>query len=353
MKKHILCLDGDGVGSELIDLSINLMHETKPYLKHEFVLEKVAFGGNAIDSYGHPFPEEVKEKLDITDAVLLGAVGHPKYDTCEIRPENGLLELRKHLGLFANVRSLKVDEYSSKYSPLKHEIISGTNIVIVRELIGSAYFGKKSLTNDYGADLMEYTREQIENIVHYAFKLAKKRANKLTSVDKANVLASSKLWRQIVNEISQSYPEVVVSHMYVDAMAMELIANPRNYDVVVMENLFGDILSDELAAIGGSLGLLPSGSFGHKVAVYEPAHGSAPTLVGLDLVNPIAMFLSVALMLRESFCEDDAANRIEHAIRSMIKDEIVTRDLSDKGVLTSQFVECFFQRVHIDSKTHY
>lgn len=347
--KKIVCLSGDGVGPELIDLSRELLTKIKPMLETNFTFEQVAFGGAAIDAYGHPFAKEVQEALKGADAILLGAIGHPKYDDCPVRPEAGLLAIRKALNLYANIRGLKVTPDLAKYSPLKPEIITGTDIIIVRELVGGAYFGEKQLSDDVAVDEMAYSREMIERIVHYGFKLAMSRSKKMLSVDKANVLATSKLWRKIVGEIASQYPEVEVKHMYVDAMAMELISNPTAYDVVVMENLFGDILSDELAAIAGSLGLLPSGSFGvDGIALYEPAHGSAPDIAGKDLVNPVAMFLSVAMMLRESFSEHVAAEKIETVITEVMAAGIVTKDLDKvNGVATSQFVAEILKRLEV------
>lgn len=347
--KKILCLVGDGVGVELIDLSIELLAKIKPLLNTKFEIESIPFGGLAIDKYGHPFPPVVQITAEKADAILLGAIGHPKYDACTIRPEVGLLAIRKALNLYANIRGLTVTKELAKYSPLKPEIITGTDIVIVRELIGGAYFGKKELDENYAVDEMAYDRALIVQIVKYAFELAQSRHKKLLSVDKANVLATSKLWRKIVEEIAPQYPDIEVKHMYVDAFAMELISNPKAYDVVVMENLFGDILSDELAAIAGSLGLLPSGSFGvDGAALYEPAHGSAPDIAGKDLVNPVAMLLSVAMMLRQSFGEEVAATAIEQAISKTMAAGIVTKDLDkNEGVATSIFVTEIYKRLEV------
>lgn len=343
--KKIVCLNGDGVGKELIDYSMELMERLKGQLKNTYILEKVDFGGAGIDTYGHPFSDEVKSALNGADAILLGAIGHPKYDHAEVRPEAGLLAIRKHLNLYANIRGLKVTPALAKYSPIKPEIITGTDTVIVRELIGGAYFGKKELGETAATDYMDYTKEQIERVVHYAFKLAQTRRKDVTSVDKANVLATSKLWRKVVDEVAQEYPDVTYKHALVDSMAMELISNPTKFDVIVMENLFGDILSDELAATAGSLGLLPSGSFGEDgIALYEPAHGSAPDIAGEDKVNPVAMFLSVAMMLRESFQEEKAATAIETALTKVMEQGVVTKDLErENGVATSKFLEAFYR----------
>ncbi|MGL5041835.1 MAG: 3-isopropylmalate dehydrogenase [Culicoidibacterales bacterium] len=346
--KKIICLVGDGVGPELIEHSIKLIELLKPLLTNQYEITSTPFGGAAIDMYGHPFPHEVAAIVKTGDAILLGAIGHPKYDNAPIRPEQGLLAIRKELNLYANIRGLTVPENLAKYSPLKPQIITGTDMIIVRELIGGAYFGTKMLADDQAMDEMAYSRKLIEDIVHYGFRLAQTRSKKLTSVDKANVLATSKLWRKIVDEIAPQYPDVVLNHMLVDAMAMELIARPTKYDVVVMENLFGDILSDELAAIAGSLGLLPSGSFGHGgIALYEPAHGSAPDIANCDVVNPVAMFLSVAMMLRVSFNETAAAEAIETAINQAMENGVVTKDLdAQNGVATSIFIEEIAQQLN-------
>ncbi|MGL4590019.1 MAG: 3-isopropylmalate dehydrogenase [Mycoplasmatales bacterium] len=346
--KKIVCLKGDGVGKELIDLSVEFMNKIADKLENEYSLITTSFGGAAIDEYGDPFPTVVKELLVSADAVLLGAVGHPDYDDQPRRPETGLLEIRKHLGLFANIRGLTVNESTAKYSPLKREIVTGTDLIIVRELIGGAYFGEKTLNDSFARDCMDYTVEQIEQVARIAFEFAKMRNNRLLSVDKANVLSTSKLWRKVVIEMSHDYPEVELTHMYVDAFAMELLKNPTKYDVVVTENLFGDILTDELAAVGGSLGLLPSASVNNQsFGLYEPAHGSAPTIAGLDLVNPVAMLLSITLMLKVQF-KEEYATVIEQAIQKNLTTGFVTKDLCAKtGVNTSVFMEKIYEELGV------
>lgn len=347
--KKIICLNGDGVGRELIDYSVELINRLEGKLTDQYEIIKVDFGGAAIDTYNHPFPEIVQNQVKQADALLLGAIGHPQYDDAPVRPEAGLLAIRKYLQLYANIRGLKVTPALARYSPIRPEIITGTDTVIVRELIGGAYFGEKKQTATTASDSMDYTKEQIERVVHYAFALAQTRKKKVTSVDKANVLATSKLWRQVVDEVAKTYPDVEYQHALVDSMAMELISHPTKFDVIVMENLFGDILSDELAATAGSLGLLPSGSFGQDgVALYEPAHGSAPDIAGRDLVNPVAMFLSVAMMFRESFQEVQVAQMIEDALAKTMEQGVVTKDLDRvNGVLTSQFLTVFYTMLEV------
>lgn len=345
MMQKIVCLKGDGVGKELIEYSVELLRVIEAKFQRNYLIDVVDFGGAAIDTYGHPFPEQVKQRLEGATAILLGAIGHPKYDHEVVRPENGLLQLRQYLNLYANVRGLNVTPALAQYSPIRPDIITGTDVVIVRELIGGAYFGKKERSDDRASDTIDYTKEQIERVVHYAFQLAKTRKKDVTSVDKANVLATSKLWRSVVDEVARAYPDVTYRHALVDSMAMELISNPTKFDVVVMENLFGDILSDELAATAGSLGLLPSGSFGvDGVALYEPAHGSAPDIANQNMVNPVAMFLSVAMMFRESLQEETIASAIEIALAQTMEKGVVTLDLNkEDGVFTTTFLKQFYR----------
>ena len=265
----------------------------------------------------------------------MGAIGGPKWDNESIRPEQGLLELRKYLNVYANVRPLKVNDALAYLSPIKEDMVKGTDLVIVRELIGGAYFGEpRKLEDRFALDSITYSYEEISRIVRYAFELARNRRKKLTSVDKANVLATSKLWRKVVIEISKEYLDVELEHMYVDAMAMELIKNPSKYDVIVTENLFGDILSDEASIIAGSLGLLSSASYSTKgIALYEPSHGSAPDIAGQNIANPIAMIYSLCLMLRYSFNQNEMADSIENAIQKTLKSGYMTKDLDRENFL--------------------
>lgn len=351
--KKIICLPGDGIGPEIIKSAVDVLEFVGKKYDFDYEIEYFPFGGSAIDEMGHPFPEELKTKISNCDAVLLGAVGGPKWDNEKVRPEQGLLQLRKHLEVFANVRPLSVNKSLSTHSPIKEEIISGTDLVIVRELTGGAYFGEpRRLLEESALDSVTYTKNEIEKIVRYAFELAKTRNNKLTSVDKANVLATSKLWRKIVIEISNEYPEVEVDHMYVDAMSMALITNPNKFDVIVTENLFGDILSDEASVLGGSLGVLASASFSlDGPNLYEPAHGSAPDIANKNIANPIATILSLAMMIRHSFGLDHIAKDIENCVDEMISDGLVTCDLKKENYLTTtEFTEKLIEKLGYEKR---
>ena len=336
----ITCLAGDGIGPEIVNSAKAVLALISQ--KHGFNLEitDYAFGGAGIDKYGEPYAAEVKEAVLKADAVFLGSVGGPKWDNAKVRPEAGLLALRKSLDVFANLRPLKVSGALLKHSPIKEEIINGTDLVIVRELSAGAYFGEpRRLGESDALDSITYNQNEIDRVVNYAFKLAQKRRKKLCSVDKANVLATSKLWRKRVNELAKNYPDVALSHEYVDAMAMHLVSRPKDFDVIITENLFGDILSDEASVLGGSLGVLASASFNENGPfLYEPAHGSAPDIAGKDIANPIATILSAAMMLRYSFNEDKAAQEIEDAVAKMIDSNLLTSDLNkDNPLKTSQF----------------
>ncbi|CAM4214170.1 3-isopropylmalate dehydrogenase [Lacicoccus alkaliphilus] len=337
MKKHILTLPGDGVGPEIMTGAKSVLEKIADDFNHEFTFEDGLIGGAAYDASGTPLDDGTLSRAKNADAILLGAVGGPKWDTVEktLRPEQGLLKIRKELGLFANLRPIKVFDRLIPASPLKETIVGGTDILFVRELTGGLYFGKPSERRDGGnsvVDTLAYTKEEIERIVEYGFQAAKLRGNKLTSVDKANVLESSRMWREIVDEKSAAYPEVEVEHALVDSTAMKLITNPNDFDVVVTENLFGDILSDEASVITGSIGLLPSASLNSSgFGLYEPVHGSAPDIAGKGIVNPLAMILSAAMMLKYSFHLSEEAEAIEAAVDSALKDGIHTSDLDFEG----------------------
>ncbi|MDO5695645.1 MAG: 3-isopropylmalate dehydrogenase [Eubacteriales bacterium] len=328
--KNILCLPGDGIGPEIMKSALAVLAAAAPMYGFVYELREEAFGGAGIDRHGHPFADCVKEAMGRADAVLLGAIGGPKWDDASVRPEQGLLAMRKFLGVYANVRPLKVHPNLAYLSPLKEDIVSGTDLVIVRELTGGAYFGEpRELLEDFARDSITYSRAEIERIARYAFETAMKRDRRVTSVDKANVLASSKLWRSVVCEVAKEYPAVTLEHMYVDAMAMALVTNPKRYDVIVTENLFGDILSDEASVLGGSLGLLSSGSFGADgPALYEPAHGSAPDIAGQNIANPIAMIYSLTMMLRYSFGATAMADAIDKAVDDTLRSGAMTKDLN-------------------------
>ncbi|WP_043930845.1 3-isopropylmalate dehydrogenase [Bacillus sp. EB01] len=333
MKKHIVLLPGDGIGTEVINAAQEVLTAIAEEYNHSFSFETHDIGGAAIDRHGTPLPEETITACKSADSVLLGAVGGPKWDhnPSHLRPEKGLLGIRKALGLFANLRPVKGFEQLLHTSPLKEDIVKGSDLLIVRELTGGLYFGTPSERQNDGnsvVDTLFYTREEIERIVDTAFQCARQRRKQLTSVDKANVLESSKLWREIVEEKKQQYPDVTVEHQLVDSAAMKLITNPSHFDVIVTENMFGDILSDEASVLTGSLGMLPSASLREDgFGLYEPVHGSAPDIAGKGIANPVAMVLSAAMMLRHSFGLDEEAKVIEDTVESILKAGFHTSDI--------------------------
>lgn len=333
MKKHIVMLPGDGIGQEVMASAQAVLNTIAEEFNHSFTFESHDIGGIAIDRHGTPLPNETSDACKKADAVLLGAVGGPKWDTnpSHLRPERGLLGIRKELGLFANLRPIKGFEKLLHASPLKEDVVKGSDLLIVRELTGGLYFGTPSERRDNGqsaVDTLFYTRAEIERIVDKAFQCAEQRRGHLTSVDKANVLESSKLWREVVEEKKQQYPDVAVEHVLVDAAAMKLITNPSQFDVIVTENMFGDILSDEASVLTGSLGMLPSASLREDgFGLYEPVHGSAPDIAGKGIANPVAMILSAAMMLRHSFGLNDEANVIEESVESILNDGFHTADI--------------------------
>lgn len=333
----IICLKGDGIGPEIMDSAIKVLEEISEDFNFQYEMIYEDFGEVSIDKYGVPFTDDLKEKLKDADAVLLGSIGSPKYDSAPIRPEQGLLALRKHLNLYANIRPLKVSNSLVHLSPLKAEIVKGSDLVIVRELSSGIYFGEPRYYSDIEAyDTMRYNKEEITRIVDYAFKIAKLRKGKVVSVDKANVLSSSKLFRKIANDVSKNYPDVTLEHRYVDAMAMELITKPSTFDVIVTSNLFGDILSDEASVLGGSLGLLASASFSvDGISLYEPAHGSAPDIANQNIANPIAMIRSMAMMLRYSFNENKMSDLIDDSIDIILNEGCYTKDLNSENYLST------------------
>lgn len=337
MSYKIVALPGDGIGPEILNGSLEILQQLSKEFHFEYELESHDFGGIAIDNHGKPLPDSTLNACKNADAILLGAVGGPKWTDPNKRPEQGLLGIRKALGLFANIRPTTVTNGTSHLSPIKEERVAKTDFILVRELTGGIYFGEpKQLSENDALDSLTYTRDEIERIARVGFELAQKRHKKLTSVDKENVLSSSKLWRNVINEVSQSYPDVEVNHLLVDACAMHLITNPSQFDVIVTENLFGDILSDEASVIPGSLGLSPSASFSEQgPRLYEPIHGSAPDIANQDIANPFGMLLSVAMCLRESLNEDKAADKLENVIYQLIKEGKTTRDLNG-NYLTSE-----------------
>ncbi|HCG74427.1 MULTISPECIES: 3-isopropylmalate dehydrogenase [Staphylococcus] len=329
MRYHIVALPGDGIGPEILNGTLELLKLISEQYDFEYQLEEHHFGGAAIDNYGTPLSDKTLEACKNADAILLGAIGGPKWTNPNNRPEHGLLKLRKSLNLYANIRPTIVTEGTSHLSPLKEERVKGTDLVIVRELTSGIYFGEPSHYDATSAlDSLTYTREEIERIVRVAFDLAQNRRKKLTSVDKENVLSSSKLWRQTVEEVKADYPDVEVNHLLVDACSMHLITRPTQFDVIVTENLFGDILSDEASVIPGSLGLSPSASFSNQgTRLYEPIHGSAPDIANHDIANPFGMILSLALCLRESLNQPKAAKELEDHVFALIKSGKTTADL--------------------------
>lgn len=331
MNLKIAVLGGDGIGPEVILQAKKALYAIGEVYNHEFVFEEALMGAIAIDKTGNPLPEQTLNLCLNTDAVLFGAIGDPKYDNnpnAKVRPEQGLLKLRKELGLFANIRPIKPYKSLIDSSPLKREIIEGADFTIFRELTGGAYFGAKTLNEEgtHASDLCEYSEEEITRIAHLAFKAAQNRRKKLTMVDKANVLETSRLWRKVVQKVSENYPDVALDFLFVDNAAMQIILNPKQFDVILTENLFGDILSDEASVITGSIGLLASASLGEKNALFEPIHGSYPQAKGKNIANPIASILSAAMLL-EHFGLFKEANVIYKAVEKAIEFKVVTIDL--------------------------
>jgi 3-isopropylmalate dehydrogenase len=331
-KKTIALIPGDGIGPEITEETVKVLKVLVP----NFEYIELDLGGVAIDKTGSPFPDETKKKVKEVDAVLMAAIGGPKYDDLprDKRPETGLLALRKELQTFANIRPAVVFDALAHLSSLKKEIVSGTDLIVVRELTGGIYFGEPSSNDgETGINTMIYTKAEVERIAKVAFEFAMKRSKRLCSVDKANVLNVSQLWRDVVTSVSKDYPEVELSHMYVDNAAMQLIKNPKQFDVIVTGNLFGDILSDEASMLTGSIGLLPSASLGDGKlpGLYEPVHGSAPDIAGKGLANPMAMMLSAAMMLRHSFNMDKEASIIEDSVQAILAKGIMTADLGGKA----------------------
>ena len=335
MKLNIAVLGGDGIGPEVTQQAIKVLNAIAEVYNHEFTYKYMPVGAVAIDDSGNPLPDETLEVCEFSDAILFGAIGDPKYDndpSAKVRPEQGLLKLRKSLGLFANIRPIKAYPTLIEKSPLKKEIIEGTDFTIYRELTGGIYFGDKML-NDAGtaaSDLCKYSEKEIERVAHLAFKAARKRRKKLTLVDKANVLETSRLWRKVVTTISKSYEDVALDFLFVDNAAMQIILNPSQFDVILTENMFGDIISDEGSVIGGSIGLLASASVGNKNALFEPIHGSYPQAKGKDIANPIASILSAAMLL-EHFGLKEEAQIVNKAVEKSLASNIVTPDLDPQS----------------------
>ena len=334
MKAEITVLAGDGIGPEITEHALNILNAIEKKYGHEFTVHDALFGGIAIDETGDPYPLETRELCKKSDAVLLGAVGGPKWSDpkAKTRPEKGLLDMRSDLGVYANLRQIKTYPQLIDNSPIENAKLKDIDILFVRELIGGIYFGEKEKTDDYAKDVCEYSASEIERIVKVAADLSMKRKNKLTSVDKANVMATSQLWRSVTTAmIEKEYPEIEIEHLLVDAATMHLLSRPADFDVIVAENLFGDILTDEASMLTGSIGMIPSASLGdNNFGVYEPIHGSAPDIQGKGLANPSGMILSVAMMLKHSLNLIEESNDIENAVEEVLSDGIFTADLSSE-----------------------
>ncbi|MFA5834229.1 MAG: 3-isopropylmalate dehydrogenase [Bacteroidota bacterium] len=354
MKKTITVISGDGIGQEVVAGALQVLDVVATKFHHTFELQNALAGGAALDATGIPLPEETLKLSKASDAVLLGAVGGPKWDSNpqHLKPERALLGLRKELGLYANIRPAKIYSALVDASSLKKEIVNGVDIIVVRELTGGLYFGKPSgfetrNGEEVGFNTMIYSESEVQRIAVSAFEIARKRKKKLCSVDKANVLETSQLWRRVILNVAKQYPDVELSHMYVDNCSMQLIRNPKQFDVIVTENLFGDILSDEAAMLTGSIGMLASASLGGTVAMYEPVHGSAPDIAGQNKANPIATIASVAMMLKYSFNLNTESDAIENAIENVLSKGFRTGDIYTEGTtllgtkeMASKIIEC-------------
>ncbi|MBM4464713.1 MAG: 3-isopropylmalate dehydrogenase [Chloroflexi bacterium] len=345
MRARIAVLPGDGIGPEVIAEAVKVLKRVAQTYEHEFTFQEALVGGAAIDAVGDPLPAETLQLCRESDAVLFGAVGGPRWGDprAAARPEQGILSLRQGLGLFANLRPVKVHPDLLTASPLKPDILAGVDLVVVRELTGGIYFGQPRVEgSERAVDTMVYTRAEVERIAHVAFRLARGRRHKVTSVDKANVLACSRLWRHTVDQVARNYPDVELEHLLVDAAAMHLLRRPRDFDVIVTGNMFGDILTDEASMLAGSMGLLPSASLrGDTFGLYEPIHGSAPDIAAPRspqlwgdrgaIANPLAAILSAAMLLRYSLRLEAEATAVEGAVAAVLSQGYRTRDIAEEG----------------------
>ena len=323
-------IKGDGIGPEIIDEAIKVLDALSAAEGFNIEYNEMLMGGSAIDAIGIPLPDETIQGVKQCDAILFGAIGGPKWDNLErhLRPESGLLAIRKEMGTFANLRPAIVYDELVNASTLKPDVVRGVDIMVVRELTGGIYFGQpRELLEDRAYNTMVYTREEVKRIAHVAFEIAMKRSKRICSVDKANVLEVSQFWRETVIEVAKEYPEVELTHMYVDNAAMQLIRNPKQFDVILTGNIFGDILSDAASMLSGSIGLLPSASTGKGVGLYEPIHGSAPDIAGQGIANPLATISSASMMLRYALNENEAADKIDDAIKKSLAKGYRTGDL--------------------------
>lgn len=344
VSKRIVVLPGDGIGPEVCGEAVRVLKAVAERFGHRFTFDYHLMGACAIDATGTPLPDATLEACYQADAVLLGAIGDPKYDhnpAAKVRPEQGLLRLRKSLGLYANIRPVTAYEQLLAFSPLRADRIAGTDLLIFRELTGGVYFGEKGRMPDGTAfDNCTYNREEIARIAHRAFRAAEGRRQQLTLVDKANVLETSRLWREVVQSIAPEYPDVVVDYLFVDNAAMQLILNPRQFDVILTENMFGDILSDEASVIAGSLGLLPSASIGDGAALFEPIHGSYPQAKGKGIANPIAAILSAAMLLDHLGLLEEA-RAVRDAVENALNEQVLTPELNTSSPYTTEQVGSF------------
>jgi len=336
MKKSIALLAGDGIGPEVIEQAVKVCDAVAQKFNHEITWMPALTGAAAIEAVGDPYPDETHETCLAADAVLFGAIGHPRFDndpSAKVRPEQGLLKMRQKLGLFANVRPTFTFPSLLDKSPLKKERIEGTDLVFLRELTGGIYFGERGRKDNGNTafDTCTYTREEIKRLAKKGFELAMSRSKKLCCVDKANVLESSRLWRETVQAMEKDYPEVEVSYEFVDAVAMRLVQWPNSYDVLITENLFGDILTDEASVISGSMGLMPSASVGEKTSLFEPIHGSFPQVAGKDIANPLATVLSAAMLFEMAFGLKEEADCIRKVVDLSLAQGVVTEDLAEEG----------------------
>jgi 3-isopropylmalate dehydrogenase len=364
MRADIVVLPGDGIGTEVTAAAVAVLEAAGRRYGHTFNFETRLIGGAAIDAEGTALSDATLDACRKADAILLGAVGGPKWSDGEIRPEQGLLRLRKELGLYANLRPVKTHPVALTASPIKSHLLTGVDLIVVRELTGGVYFGQRTRTETSASDLCEYTVEEIERVVRRACTLARGRRQYVVSVDKANVLETSRLWRQVATRVARDeFPDIRLEHQLVDSMAMHLISHPREYDVIVTENMFGDILTDEASMLAGSMGLLPSASLGeerrepdastsstHPLGLYEPIHGSAPDIAGRGIANPCGAILSAAMLLRHSLGLEDEARGIEEAVAEAIDQGALTADLAPSGTAigTEDMTRAISSRLEID-----
>lgn len=341
MNIHLAVLPGDGIGPEITEQALNVVKAVCKKFNHNLQYKTALVGACAIDATGNPYPDETHELCMQSDAVLFGAIGSPAYDnnpSAKVRPEQGLLAMRKKLGLYANIRPVTTFSSLLHKSPLRKDLVEGADFMCIRELTGGMYFGRpqgRSEDGNTAYDTCVYTREEVERIVHLAYQYAQKRRKQLTIVDKANVLATSRLWRQVSQEIEKQYPDVKTEYMFVDNAAMQIVQYPKHFDVMVTENMFGDILTDEASVITGSLGMLPSASIGLYTSVFEPIHGSYPQAAGKNIANPLATILSAALMFDYAFNLKAEAELIRKAVTASMEANVVTEDILTNGKAAS------------------